>query len=155
TPQAWRQAAHAGDAIADRLRTIESAHDVSLVTEFNGSTLTDGEVKQWLRLVEEAATAVSAVGVLVTVTHGSVATQIAPRLGAGQSRFAGPPMAFNPWERIIARLEQKRAQASGTARGVWLRVDFIDGIWQFSPWGNSPLHEKLMNLEQHLVQRFR
>jgi hypothetical protein len=46
------------------------------------------------------------------------------------------------WPRVERRLLQKAAQAA-RAGGGWLRVDLMDGTWQFTPWARASLREKV------------
>ena len=46
------------------------------------------------------------------------------------------------WPRVESRLTQKATQAA-RAGGGWLRVDLMDGTWQFTPWARASLRAKV------------
>jgi hypothetical protein len=154
TSQPWRDASRVSDEISERLLALEFRHKLSIVADFQGGTLPPVQLEDWLQRVEEAAAAVVSDGQTRTVTAGVVTATIAPEDLGPPSHFSGPPIIASPWERILRRLQQKRDQASESPHGVWLRVDFLDGIWQFSEWAQYPLGQKLLVMEEHLHQEF-
>jgi hypothetical protein len=132
TSQDWRAADDASAEIADRLMTCQMRDDLSIVADFHGSVLASDELEDWLLRVEAAAEAVASDGLARTIVQGSVSAAIAPAGDGPPSRFSGPPIVFNGWSRILRRLEQKSIQASASLDNVWLRVDLLDGVWQFT-----------------------
>jgi hypothetical protein len=53
------------------------------------------------------------------------------------------------WPRVEGRLLQKAAQAT-RAGGGWLRVDLMDGTWQFTLWAHVSLREKIDQIAELL-----
>lgn len=154
TSQEWRTADRVNDEIVDRILGRQIRHNLSIVADFNGSVLASDELEDWLRRVEAAAEDVAKDGKARTVTAGIVSAAIEPADIGPPSRFNGPPIVFNGWDRILRRLEQKSKQASASPDSVWLRVDSLDGIWQFSEWGRYELGQKLIVMEEHLHRGF-
>jgi hypothetical protein len=154
TSQEWREADRASDEIVNRVLAPQIRHNLSIVTDFHGSVLAPGELEDWLQRVEAAAEEVAKDSQSRTVAAGVVSAAIASADNGPPSRFSGPPIVFNGWERMLGKLEQKSRQASTSPDGVWLRVDVLDGIWQFSEWGRYELGQKLIVMEEHLRHGF-
>jgi hypothetical protein len=154
TSQRWRGADRASDEIVNRILTPQIRHDLSIVADFHGRVLAPDELEDWLQRVEAAAEDVANGGEPRTVTAGVVTANIAPVDKGPPSRFSGPPIVFNGWERMLSKLEQKSRQVSVSADGVWLRVDVLDGMWQFTEWARHDLAQKLVVMEQYLGQAF-
>lgn len=49
------------------------------------------------------------------------------------------------WHRT-ERILRKKAWQSRHQKSVWLRVDALDGLWQFTPWSRLELPDKLLTL---------
>ena len=154
TSQEWRAADRASDELVNRILAPEIRHNLSIVADFRGSVLAPDELEDWLRRFEVAAEDVANDGEPRTVTAEVVSADIAPADKGPPSRFSGPPIVFNGWERMLGKLEQKSRQTSASPDGVWLRVDVLDGMWQFTEWARYDLAQKLLVMEEYLCQAF-
>lgn len=61
---------------------------------------------------------------------------------ASKSGLRGPRVESQPWPRTERVLHRKAEQTRGLEK-VWLRIDSLDGMWQFTPWARVALSEKL------------
>lgn len=154
TSQEWREADRASDEIVNRVLAPQIRHNLSIVADFHGGVLAPDELEDWLQRFEAAADEVATDGEPRTVTAGVVRADIAPVDRGPPSRFSGPPTVFNGWERMLGKLEQKSRQTSTSPDGVWLRVDVLDGLWQFTEWARYDLGQKLIVMEQYLHHGF-
>jgi hypothetical protein len=154
TSQEWRDADRGSDEIVDRILAPQIRHNLSIVADFHGRVLAPDELEDWLQRFEAAAEDVAKDGEPRTVIAGIVSADIAPADRGPSSRFSGPPIVFNGWQRMLGKLEQKSRQTSASLDGVWLRVDVLDGMWQFTEWARYDLAEKLLVLEEYLRQGF-
>lgn len=150
----WREAEQEGDEIVNRILAPQIRHNLSIVADFHGKVLAPDELEDWLQRLDAAAEDVAKDGEPQTVTAGAVRVEIAPADKGPASRFSGPPIMFNGWQRMLGKLAQKSRQASASPNGVWLRVDVLDGIWQFTEWARYDLEQKLLVMEDHLRQAF-
>lgn len=154
TSDEWRAATGASDEISDRLFALELKHHLSLVVDFQGENLSPKELESWLRGVEQAADLVVSDGREREVTSGQVRARLARNDSGPPSSFRGPPITANPWRRIVRKLDAKREQVSANTDSVWLRVDLLEGMWQFSEWARAPLPEKLAVMRDYLRAEF-
>lgn len=154
TSQEWRDADRTSDEIVNRILAPQIRHNLSIVADFHAGVLAPDELEDWLQRLEAAAEDVAKDGEPRTVIAGVVSADIAPAGRGPSSRFSGPPIVFNGWQRMLGKLEQKSRQTSASSDDVWLRVDVLDGIWQFTEWARYDLAEKLRVLEEYLRQAF-
>ena len=152
--QEWREAEQESDAIGNRLLAAQIQHNVSIGADFHGRILAPDELEDWLQRLETAAKDVARDGELRTVAVGVASAEIAPANREFPSRFSGPPIVFNGWQRMLGKLEQKSRQTAANPEGVWLRVDVLDGLWQFTEWARYDLSQKLLVMEGYLSQAF-
>jgi hypothetical protein len=143
----WRAAVASSDAIGDRIRAIEQTYGVTCEVDFSNEHLATEVLARFLDDIELGAAVVSS-GQPVHVARSGNATAMVRR--EGESRLVGPPITENPWRRISARVEQKRDQTKGSPDRVWLRVDLLDGTWQFSQWAQASLAAKLEQFSTHI-----
>lgn len=152
--QEWREAEQESDVIVNRILAQQIRHNLSIVSDFHGRVLAPDELEDWLQRLETAAEDVAEDGEPRTVAAGVVSAAIAPADRGPASRFSGPPIVFNGWHRMLGKLERKSRQTSASPDGVWLRVDVLDGIWQFTEWARYDLSQKLLVMEEYLRQGF-
>ncbi len=154
TSEAWRDADRGSDEIVNRVLASQIRHNLSIVADFHGGVLAPDELEDWLQRLEAAAEEVAKDGEPRTVIAGVVSAGIGPADKGPPSRFSGPPIVFSGWERMLGKLEQKSRQTSASPDGVWLRVDVLDGLWQFTEWARYDLAQKLLVMEEQLRQAF-
>jgi hypothetical protein len=154
TSLAWREAVGTSDAISSRLVQTQAVHNVTVVAAFHGSDPNRDELEAWLGEVDMTAAAVASDGTARTVKSPVADARIHHTGDEVPSSFNGPDIAGSPFARILDRLNDKHQQVASGPDGVWLRVDLLDGVWQFSPWAYSPLPEKLAAMDDQLRQQF-
>jgi hypothetical protein len=115
---------------------VERRHRVNCV-----STLNDHPdfaiIQAWLQEIDTVAAAVARTGASQTV-HSSAGTvnistdQPAP----GTATRTGAPQYRDGWKRIRRALADKARQTEGPIP-VWIRIDALDGIFQFTEWSRA------------------
>lgn len=74
-------------------------------------------------------------------------------LFADEATVAVGPSAIEPgWLRIRSVVREKATKYAAGSRPVWLRIDALDGFWQFTPLHEMSLHEKLSFVAKLLVE---
>lgn len=71
-----------------------------------------------------------------------IAVEMFPDSHADGSGLSGPAIGGDLWPRMAGLLTRKAEQARGSGAS-WLRVDALQGLWQFTEWSALPLVEKL------------
>lgn len=135
----------AGRELADRvgreLHRIEFQHHVTFAGSI-GDGLTDGNAAGILAAIEEAAGRAAADQRPVMVVHPLTELRVVPQAlawpGSSYSMPAGGASGITRTLRIL-RGKAFQARKSGA---TWLRVDLLDGTWQFSSWAQQSLAEK-------------
>lgn len=65
------------------------------------------------------------------------------------ARLRGPTIGGDLWPRMIGVLKRKSEQARASG-AEWVRLDALQGLWQFTHWSQLPLAEKLSSLRTRL-----
>lgn len=74
-------------------------------------------------------------------------------LFADEATVAVGPSAIEPaWLRIRSVVREKATKYAAGSRPVWLRIDALDGFWQFTPLHEMSLHEKLCFVAKLLIE---
>lgn len=134
------------DMLFGRIREIEFRHRVTCEGEFKerlGDDDTDallGEIEAAAQLVKEGAgeKRIEAFGAVVIVSGQETS------VGSG---LRGPKVESQLWPRTEGILRRK-AEQSASSQPTWLRIDSLDGLWQFTPWAYTPLAQKLEALTE-------
>jgi hypothetical protein len=139
---AWLASVERSDQIQARIRSIEQRYQVACSISFGGETLGEpGALQRFVDEIEYGA-AIVAAGATSHAAHEGTATALVGR--DIDSGFSGPPILNeNAWDRIAARLTAKQQQVGTSDVPVWLRVDLLEGLWQFTTWSRAPLARKL------------
>jgi hypothetical protein len=139
---AWLAKVERTDAIQARLHRLEHRHQVACNVDFGGESLDGGDsLERFFTQIEYGATIVAAGAEHHTAREGRAVAHIARAIPSG---FNGPPIQIeSAWERVAARLGEKQTQVGRREDTVWLRVDLLEGMWQFSHWSQAPLRVKL------------
>jgi hypothetical protein len=135
------------DRIMARIRSIDWKYDVSVAGDL-GDHLGDPEAAELLEKIAAAAQAVADTGQEQRVVSGSAQLRVLPP-GTTGHELRGGVQTSHSWPRVERRLLQKAAQAA-RAGGGWLRVDLMDGTWQFTPWAHAGLREKVDQIAEML-----
>jgi hypothetical protein len=153
TSEQWREDAKRSEDIAMRLDAIMDHHGVQCEVDFCGETLkADGALDRFFRDIEYGV-AIAAAGEQRYVAREGKARAL---IGLDvQRRINGPPIT-EPGNLRRARysLQKKRDQIANTADGVWLRVDLLDGTWQFTPWSQDNIAAKIEQLAAQIRDAF-
>jgi hypothetical protein len=138
------------DRVDSGLWRIRARYDVEFAGELH-EQLTDNQLDEWLTALESAAALVLVDGKsrVLELQTGTI-TVIKGPLAAGTT-FKGPVNSANGWPRLGIILRAKADQAVN-AGASWLRVDVMDGLWQFSPWARWTLAAKTEALSEAVRQ---
>ncbi len=105
--------------------------------------MTDVELVEWLDLFEAAAVRAATTGDRQAVNHPTNPIAVIPMIGParGPTSFTGPVVTSgDPWR--LANKLTKKATQTVEAGGGWIRVDVLDGLWQFTDWARWALPQK-------------
>jgi hypothetical protein len=151
--QRWLQAMKRSDEISARVDAIRHRYGVECEVDFHGETLAgDGALERFLRGIEFGAAVVAAGVPSHLVVEGEARALIGYDL---KRRYSGPRIAERgALRRAAMRMQQKRDQTADGLKGVWLRVDLLDGTWQFTPWAQSDIDTKIEQLAARIRSAF-
>lgn len=130
------------ERIEEELDQIRLMHDVEIIGSLN-TILTESATQEWLALIGESALRVSEDGEARTLKHSVSSVTILPRKNTGgiEISFTGPLILGKTNARLYGKLVEK-AQQAVNAGATWIRVDVLDGLWQFTPWATQPIYYK-------------
>lgn len=130
------------DRIDNELDHIRSKYGVEITGNLD-SILTDLETQEWLELIEKFALRVNEDGKTRTIKYpsSSVTILLLKNSSDNEISFTGPLILGKTNFRLYEKLIEK-AQQAVKAGATWIRVDVIDGLWQFTPWATWPIREK-------------
>ena len=133
------------------IRRIEYQHAVTCVVAFDDHA-DDAVTAEWLATIELAAAHAQSVGVPQQVTSpvGTV-TVLAGPPPAGTTLFTGAPQYRNGWHRLGRTLADKARQTSGPLP-AWVRVDCLDGLFQFTEWARADPHTRVTEIAAAIRQ---
>jgi hypothetical protein len=139
--QGMRQSLNYGDQVGKRVMSISIHYDVAIEGKLE-EELSAEDTKAWLDRIEEAASSVAATGQEIGLdsVHGPVRVMRRTPT-SGTHSFQGPTATAQGWPRTVSRLREKAEQAQRSG-ARWLRLDLLDGFWQFTSWATSPFAEK-------------
>jgi hypothetical protein len=123
-----------------RIKLIEWRHDTPVAGTIS-EQLDDDASAELLRLIEQAAQDTVMTGEEHVISWRSADLQVLPS-GTTDSQLQGGVEESDSWPRIASKLRQKAQQAQASGSG-WLRVDILDGTWQFTPWAQAGLRGKI------------
>jgi len=124
------------------VRAVEHRHRVHCITHLDDHLDQQG-TQEWLSAVDAAARQVRAAGVSQTVATeaGRVRIQVSAPAG-GATVFAGVLRSGDGWRRLGRAIRDKARQSAGPVP-VWLRIDVLDGLFQFTEWSGLPWPERI------------
>lgn len=115
------------------MRGIEQRHGVFLQMELTAHDDEDGTAT-WLGRIDAAAAVVRRTGTPQTVSGpAGTATIWAEAPTEPWTTFAGAAHGEDGWRRLARALFGKARQTSG-ASAAWIRIDALDGFFQFTDW---------------------
>jgi hypothetical protein len=144
-----QEAAAYWDWLMGQTRQISWKFGVGISGEIT-ARLSPDDGEELLRQIRVAAKTVAATGQAQPVEFGSAQLTVLPP-GAGSYQLTGAAEQGQGWPRIESRLIQKARQAARSGSG-WLRVDVLDGMWQFTPWARAGLRAKIDEIASLIKQ---
>lgn len=134
------------DELFEGIHQIEWRHGVSFRVAFP-EQLTPAQSKAFLSALEDAATEGGEDRRDLAV--GGIPVQMFPDSHAEGSGLTGPKIGGDLWPRMASLITRKAEQAAGSGSDL-LRVDALQGLWQFTQWSLLSLDEKLKLLANAL-----
>lgn len=126
------------DRLASARMAIELRHHASLQVTVDR---VPDDVDAVIDFMEQTAIASLLTAEVVEREQDGVHVVAFPSDKPDRSRFAGPPIGGDAWERLGAALREKAGKRYAD-RPAWLRLDVRNGLWQFTPWATLPLADK-------------
>jgi hypothetical protein len=147
TSDAWRDNGQWTDELFERIHAVERTHGVHCEGEIR-KKLSDTDSDELLRAVEDRARLIAMGASAPPLRMPGIALNVvASENSSGTLR--GPSTGGDSWARVGPRIAEKAEQALGSGAN-WLRIDILDGLWQFTPWAALPLAEKLEGVAAHV-----
>lgn len=135
------------DSLMYQIAQIEWKHGTSVAGVIS-QQLDDADSTELLRLIDEAAQDTAITGKQRTITWCGADLQVLPSGSTGYELRGGAETS-DSWPRIASKLRQK-AQQVQTSGGGWMRVDILDGTWQFTPWARAGLGAKISEMARQV-----
>lgn len=127
--------------LKDQVTRIEFDHQVSIAVELTAHAELDA-IRTWLAALDQASQELVGDAVVTIPGPGVVARVQRAPFPEQTSIFVGATVEGDVWRRLARTLAGKARQSAGP-HSTWLRVDVLDGLWQFTPWAQLPLSERL------------
>lgn len=130
------------DSLFARIHHLEFSYGVTCEGEVRveldekGHEALIKEIEAAAQSLEEGAeqTVVESLGARIMVSRDGSVTD--------EGGLSGPRVESQLWPRTERILRRKAEQTTSSER-TWLRIDSLDGMWQFTPWARLPLSRKL------------
>jgi hypothetical protein len=139
--------------LKDQVSRIEFDHRVNIAVQLTTHAEPDG-ITRWLVALDRASQALVGDAVVTVSGPGVVARVQRAPFPERTSVFVGATVEGDAWRRLARTLAGKARQSAGP-HPTWLRVDVLDGLWQFTPWAQLPLSDRLELiapiLQEHLA----
>jgi hypothetical protein len=130
------------DRFKAAIRRIELRHNVACVVFLDDHT-TQNETQAWLAAVETAAdSTVGLTGMCAVPSEIGIVTVHRETAPPGTAVFTGAAQYRNGWHRLGRTLSVKAAQIPGPWP-AWIRVDCLDGLFQFTDWAKMVPQERI------------
>jgi len=130
------------DQFVDSIRRIELRHGVTCVVHLDDHMAQD-ETQAWLAAVESIAGSTTCLSGAYTVSSEiGVVTIHREAVPQGTTLFVGAAQYRDGWHRLGRKLSAKAVQIRGPWP-AWIRVDCLDGLFQFTEWAQMVPRERL------------
>ena len=142
TDELMRSGMERTDDLQRRIHDLTWPFGVDLTGRFEGGT--PEEEADWFAALEGAAANARDENTTVVVDLPAGRVEVFPvwqRIERGADGFTGPQMEGKDGRRLESRVRQKALQAARSGAG-WLRVDVMDGLWQFTDFAIASLKGK-------------
>lgn len=128
------------DVVHQTLLSIEHRHGVFIHADLTAHGGADVNA-QWLQRIEYTARAVREDGKARTVVDEPGTVLISPELLSAPS-VSGVPLRGDGWRRLARTMRGKGQQTVGVP-AAWIRIDALDGLFQFTAWSNLPAAQRV------------
>lgn len=114
--------------------------------------LNEIDTRVWLEQIEQLALKVKYDGYIRSIIQPSSSIKISTLKNSinDEISFTGPWILGKTNFRLYERLTKKAEQAV-KAGAVWIRVDVMDGLWQFTPWAAQSIQDQSQMLANELI----
>lgn len=127
--------------LKERVVRIEFDHQVNIAVELTAHAEPDA-IEAWLAALNQASQDLVGDAVVTVSGPGVVARVQRTPFPEQTPVFVGAIVEGDAWRRLARTLAGKARQSAGP-HPTWLRVDVLDGLWQFTPWAQLPLSDRL------------
>ncbi|OLB78231.1 MAG: hypothetical protein AUI14_13900 [Actinobacteria bacterium 13_2_20CM_2_71_6] len=130
------------DQFLAAIRWIEQRHSVACIVVLDDHMAWD-ETQAWLTAVEAvAASTTGLTGAYGVSSEIGVVTVHREAVPLGTALFTGAAQYRDGWRRLGRTLSAKAVQVRGPWP-AWIRVDCLDGLFQFTDWAKMPPQERI------------
>jgi hypothetical protein len=136
----WQEQTLKTDQLFERIRAVETRYGVrceGVVSEF----VVGREADDLVTAVEERARLVAVGLEPLPLRHRAATLDIVPNTRTHPGGLSGPEIRGDSWARIAPRIVEK-VQAAAQSGANWLRLDALNGLWQFTRLATMSLREK-------------
>lgn len=141
-----RKALRFFQTMSQQLSALEVHYAVHISGQL-GEPLSPEEQAQWMQEIEAVAQSVARNGIIrLALNQRGGRLEIAREPSTlTTTKLEGVPVTENGWGRLVARLNDKANQTKG-AGPVWVQLEELSGLWQFTPLQTLSLQAKLDRL---------
>ena len=145
----WLAFEAASDAVFERIREFELGRGLRVEGHLSRS-VADAEVDELLAALEDRARLVQLGATAPPLMLHGARLDVVPVEHRPAAGLTGPANAGDAWARIRARIAEK-AEVARESGATWLRLDAVNGLWQFTSWSQMSLPAKLAMLTEAAV----
>lgn len=139
TDDEFRQTDEATSQLRDAVLSVSIQIRAHVTLDLNSIPADQRAVCELIRILAEEANSRGGLA-RRSIEFGTVTVDV--RDGFAPPTTSGPTISRDGWERTSLRLLTK-ARKDYSERSTWLRVDVLDGLWQFTQWAEVDLASKL------------
>ncbi|MCW2985508.1 MAG: hypothetical protein JWR63_3078 [Conexibacter sp.] len=144
TSDPWRHASRQTDEVFERISGLERSLEVRVEGDMSRH-LDASEVDELERRIEQHAALVAIGAAAPPIRLGGAHLRVVHREHTPVNGLTGPQMTGESWARVGSRIRQK-AEVAQESGANWLRLDALNGLWQFTHWAGTALPAKLAAL---------
>ncbi|SFH73427.1 hypothetical protein SAMN05421678_1342 [Actinopolymorpha cephalotaxi] len=136
------------EAYEHRIREVVTALEIRCNVQITLELVTHAnqvETAEWLEAIALSARSGNATDARIVQSSVGTAQVLPPGYPSPQRTFTGARIARNGWHRFGRVLQAKVRQSAGPAP-VWLRIDALDGLFQFTDWAKLEHAERVGEL---------
>jgi hypothetical protein len=141
TSDPWRHASRQTDKAFELISGLERSLGIRVEGDIS-RLLEPTELEQLEWTIAQHAALVTIGAVAPPVRLFGAHLQVVPRGDEPANGLTGPQMTGDSWARVGSRIQQK-AEIARESGANWLRLDALNGLWQFTHWAAATLPAKL------------